>query len=82
MKNGLSHPILSAALANGPDMVFDNIHYAEQLECYKKCLASSPSFMKVIKHDLQILERQKQFITSSTKMNMFSVFVEELSQLQ
>ena len=82
MNNGHRYPILSAALANGPDMVFDNIHYSEQLECYKECLASSPSFVKVIKHDLQILEQQKQFITTAAKAEMFSAFVDELKQLQ
>lgn len=79
---GLKYPILSVALAKSPDMVFDNIHYAEQLECYKECLASSQSFKKVIKHDLQVLERQKQFITSAIKMELFTSFVEELRKLQ
>ena len=82
MNNSLRYPILSAALTNGQDVVFDNIHYGEQLECYKECLANSPSFMKVIKHDLQILERQKQLITTEAKMEKFSAFVEELKQLQ
>lgn len=78
MNNGIKYPILSAVLANGPDIVFDNIHYAEQLECYKECLASNASFVKVIKHDLQILERQKQFIKSEAKEKMFYKFVDDL----
>lgn len=81
MNNGHRYPILSAALANGADMVFDNIHYSEQLKCYKECLASSPSFVKVIKHDLQILERQKRIIKSEAKEKMFYKFVDDLMEL-
>lgn len=80
--NGLKYPILSAALAKSPDVVFDNIHYAEQLECYKECLANSSAFMKVIKHDLHILEQQRLLITSEAKLEMFTTFVEELKQLR
>lgn len=80
--NGLKYPILSVALANGPDVVFDNIHYTEQLECYKECLASDVSFVNVIRHDLQILERQKSFIRAAPKLEIFTAFVDELLQLQ
>ncbi len=82
MDNGVRYPILSAALTKCPELVFDNIHYTEQLECYKECLANNDSFMKVIKHDLQILERQKHQIKSVAKLELFSAFVDELKQLQ
>ena len=79
--NGRRAPILSAVLANGPDVVFDNIHYSEQLGCYKECLANGDSFVQVVKRDLQILERQKPQIKSTAKLKMFSAFVDELKQL-
>ena len=79
--NDIKRPILSVALSNAADVVFDNIHYAEQLECYKECLAINQSFMKVITHDLHILELQKQLITTAAKLEMFTAFVEELKQV-
>ena len=82
MNNGLKYPVLSAALANAPDIVFDNIHYSEQLACYKNCLANSKTFVKVIKHDLQILEQQKQQIKSEAKLKVFSMFLDDLKQLR
>ena len=39
------------------------------------------SFMKVITHDLHILELQKQLITTAAKLEMFTAFVEELKQV-
>jgi len=81
MDNDRRYPILSVALAKEPDVVFDNIHYSEQLDCYKECLSNSDSFVKVIKHDLQILEWQKPRIKSIPKLKMFSAFVDELKRL-
>jgi hypothetical protein len=81
MDNGHKYPVLSASLAKAPDVVFDNIHYSEQLECYKECLANNDSFMGVIQHDLQVLEQQKQQIKSTAKLKMFSSFVDGLKQL-
>ena len=81
VNNGYKYPILSAALANGSDIVFDNIHYSEQLECYKQCLATDNTFTRVIKHDLQILEQQKRLIKSELKAQLFSAFVEDLKRL-
>lgn len=81
MDNGQKFPVLSASLAKAPDVVFDNIHYSEQLECYKECLANNGSFVRVIQHDLQVLEQQKQQITSTAKLKMFSSFVDGLKRL-
>ena len=78
---GRRYPILSAALANAPSILFDNIHYFEQLACYKECLVSDKSFMKVIKHDLQILKQQKRLIESEAKLELFSEFVDALKKI-
>ena len=64
-----------------PDIVFDNIHYTEQLDCYRQCLAADKSFTEVIRHDLQILERQMPLIKSGPKATTFSSFVEELKHI-
>lgn len=78
---GRRYPMLTAALANRSDIVFDNIHYTEQLDCYRQCLAADKSFTEVIRHDLQILERQMPLIKSEPKATMFSSFVNSLKQL-
>ena len=80
-EKGRQYPLLSAILANNQDIVFDNIHYDEQLHCYKNCMESSPSFSKIIDHDLTILQRQKELIKEHYKAIAFNKFLDALQEI-
>ena len=54
-ENGVLYPMLTVAMAKSPDVFFDNVHYEEQLECYKQCLKEQHGFESVIKHDIDAL---------------------------
>lgn len=54
-ENGVLYPLLTVAMAKSPDVFFDNVHYEEQLECYKHCLKEQHGFEAVIRHDIDAL---------------------------
>lgn len=80
-EKGLRYPVLSATLANCPTMMFDNVHYAEQLECYRDCLVKNSSFMKVIENDVNVLQRIVSSIKDCEKRRQAVSFIESLLQL-
>ena len=76
------YPILSPALHYSQDVIFDNVHYDEQLECYKQCLAEDPSFHEVLEHDLAELMKRMSSVTTKEKHEKVAAFVERLKELQ
>lgn len=80
-EKGLRYPILSAALANCPTFMLDNVHYAEQLECYRNCLINDTSFMKVIENDVSVLQKIVSSLGVSEKRRQAVSFIESLQQL-
>lgn len=78
---GLRYPLLSVALANCPTFMLDNVHYAEQLECYKDCLATDSSFTKVIDSDITLLRKIAFSMEECEKRKMVVSFIESLQKL-
>ena len=81
-EGGKRYPILSPALHYSQDVIFDNVHYDEQLECYKQCLAEDPSFREVLEHDLAELMKRMSSVTTKEKHEKVAAFVERLKELQ
>lgn len=81
-EGGKRYPILSPALHYSQDVIFDNVHYDEQLECYKQCLAEDPSFHEVLEHDLAELMKRMSSVTTKEKHEKVAAFVERLKELQ
>lgn len=81
-EGGKRYPMLSPALHYSQDVVFDNVHYDEQLECYKQCLAEDISFREVLEHDLTELKKRISNVTNEEKREKVAAFVEHLEELQ
>ena len=76
---GKRYPLLSLVLVKEPHILPDNIHYAEQMECYKQCLCADPSFKSVVQHDLAELKKRLPNVESKEKLQVQSLPVKELS---
>lgn len=61
--------------------MLDNVHYAEQLECYRNCLINDTSFMKVIENDVSVLQKIVSSMEVSEKRRQAVSFIESLQQL-
>lgn len=75
------YPMLSAALRYSQDVIFDNVHYDEQFECYKRCLNDDPSFREVLEYDLTELKKRMSNVQSKEKCELVKAFVERLEGL-
>ena len=75
------YPILTPALSNSQDILFDNIHYEEQLECYKTCLNEDATFIVVIEHDIAELKKRMRLVDNNEKLEKVKSFVEALEKL-
>lgn len=64
---GKRYPLLSLVLVKDPHILPDNVHYAEQMECYKQCLCADPSFKSVVLHDLAELKKRLPNVESKEK---------------
>lgn len=62
-------------------MLFDNVHYDEQLECYKQCLSEDGSFRAVLEHDLVELKKRLPNVLDKEKREKVTAFVERLKNL-
>ena len=69
------------ALVKSPNILFDNIHYEEQLNCYKECLQENPSFAPIIKNDILTIKHIVSSIKNNEKKQTVEVFVEKLQHL-
>ena len=78
VENGVQYPLLTAVLAKSPDVLPDNIHYAEQLECYRSLLEKDTSFVQVVKHDLAELQGKLTKIDNAEKRTKAANFVAAL----
>lgn len=79
--NGMKYPLLTVALVKSPNILFDNIHYEEQLNCYKECLQENPSFAPIIKNDILTIKHIVSSIKNNEKKQTVEVFVEKLQHL-
>ena len=79
--NGIKYPLLTLALTKSPDIMFDNIHYEEQLNGYKKCLEENHAFTTIIKNDVAKIKRIIPSIKHTEKKQLVESFVEELHRL-
>lgn len=80
-EGGKRYPMLSPALHYSQDVLFDNVHYDEQLECYRQCLAEDSSFREVLEHDLVGLKRWSSLIQSQAKREKMTDFLDCLENL-
>ena len=79
--NGIKYPLLTLALVKSPNILFDNIHYEEQLNGYKKCLEENPSFSIIINNDVAKIKRIIPSIKHEEKKQIVESFVEKLQRL-
>lgn len=80
-EGGKRYPMLSPALCYSQDVIFDNVHYDEQLECYKECLNADTSFRAVIEHDLAELKKRLPKVENKENRERVISFVEQLARL-
>ena len=80
-ENGVLYPMLTVAMAKSPDVFFDNVHYEEQLECYKQCLKNQHGFESVIRHDIDALRRYLDQAMKPEKREKIEWLVRELTLL-
>lgn len=73
--------MLSPALHYSQDVIFDNVHYDEQLECYRRLLLANPLFMEVVKNDLAELNKRMLVIKKEEKREKVGAFVESLQAI-
>lgn len=75
------YPLLTAVLAKSPQVLPDNIHYAEQLECYRTLCGKDNSFSEVVKHDMAELKGRMSTIENATKRQRVEDFINAMGQL-
>ena len=80
-ENGVLYPMLTVAMAKSPSVFFDNVHYGEQLECYKHCLKEQRGFETVIQHDIEALRSYQNQEMKPEKWEKIEWLVRELSLL-
>lgn len=80
-EGGERYPMLSPALRYSQDVIFDNVHYDEQLECYKQCLAEDSSFRAVLEHDLVELKKRLPNVLDKEKHEKVADFVKRLTRI-
>ena len=78
---GLLYPLLSVAIRSVLDIVFDNIHFKEQLAIYRKLLQNNPSFKMVIEQDAEELTRRAKGVKRPELKDSLKRFVKELGAL-
>ena len=81
ISEGKRYPLLSLVLVKDPHILPDNIHYAEQMECYKQCLRADPSFKSVVQHDLAELKKRLPNVESREKYDKIEKMIACLEQL-
>lgn len=81
ISEGKRYPLLSLVLAKDPHILPDNIHYTEQMECYKRCLYDDPSFKAVVQHDIAELKKRLPNVESIKKYKKVEEFIEYLERL-
>ena len=81
VENGVQYLLLTEVLVKSPKVLPDNIHYAEQLECYRSLLEKDPSFVQVVKHDLAELQGRLTKIDNEDKRTKVANFVAALVEL-
>lgn len=81
INEGRRYPLLSLVLAKEPAILPDNIHNAEQMEVYKKCLNEDSKFMAVVEHDLAELRKRIPYVENKQKLGKVEALVEYLERL-
>ena len=80
-ENGVRYPLLTVAMAKSPEVFFDNVHYEEQLACYKQCLKEQNGFVAVIRHDIDVLRHYLTPAMKPEKREKIEWLVREMSHL-
>ena len=75
------YPLLTAVLAKSPQLLPDNIHYAEQLECYRTLYEKDHSFSNIVKHDMAELKGRMSTIENTVKRQKVADFINAMGQL-
>lgn len=81
ISEGKRYPLLSLVLLKEPQILPDNIHYTEQMECYKKCLHDDPSFNTVVQHDIAELKKRLPNVENKEKYKKVEEFIKYLERL-
>lgn len=76
--NERKYPLLTAALSKSQDILFDNIHYEEQLACYRQCLAENRGFRAVIIHDADEISKRLTLVERKEKRQKVESFLTAL----
>lgn len=80
-QNDKRYPLLTAALAKSKDVLFDNIHYDEQLACYRQCQNDEKDFEAVIQHDLVELTNRIHLVEKKEKRAAVEQMINELKAI-
>ena len=73
--NERKYPLLTAALSKSQAILFDNIHYEEQLACYRQCLAENRGFRAVIIHDADEISKRLTLVERKEKRQKVESFL-------
>lgn len=76
--NERKYPLLTAALSKSQDILFDNIHYEEQLACYRQCLDENRGFKTVISHDVDEINKRLPLVKRQEKRQKAESFLTAL----
>lgn len=80
-EKGKPYPLLTVALEKSKDVLFDNIHYDEQLECYRRCLNDNKDFKAVVQHDVEEINRRLQKVEWPEKRAVIERMINGLKRL-